>query len=91
VAGELWLEAVPVLRILAIAMWARPIVVLTGQMLDAVGQPAQTLRLNAVRLAVPGALLPALAAWSGLNGVAQAVLLANGAAALFATRLFMRT
>ena len=46
VAGEPWLAAGPVLRILAIAMWARAIAGLTGQMLDAARQPAQTLRLK---------------------------------------------
>lgn len=64
--------------------------VLTGQLLDAVGQPAQTMRLNAVRLAILVVLLAPLAAWGGLRGVALAVLVANAVAALRAARLSAR-
>lgn len=87
VAGRRWLAAVPLMRILAIAMLFRGVVVLAGQLLDARGQPALTLRLNAVRLATLLLLLPPLAAWWGLPGIAHAVLLASAAAALLAIRL----
>jgi O-antigen/teichoic acid export membrane protein len=81
VAGERWLEAVPIIQLLSVAMVFRAVVILTGQLLDAVGKPAVTLRLNAVRLAALAALLPLLGTW-GLQGVAQAVLVASAGAAL---------
>jgi O-antigen/teichoic acid export membrane protein len=90
VAGHQWLPAVPIMRMLAVAMLFRAILVLTGQLLDAVGQPAQTMRLNAVRLAILVVLLAPLAAWGGLRGVALAVLVANAVAALRAARLSAR-
>ena len=90
VAGEQWLAAVPLMRVLAIAMLFRAVIVLTGQLLDAMGQPALTMRLNAVRLVALTVLLPAFAAWFGLYGIAQAVLLANAVAVLYAMRLSAR-
>jgi len=87
IVGDRWLPAVPLMRILAIGMACRAVVVLTGQLLDAIGRPAATMRLNAWRLAVLVVLLPPLAMWDGLSGVALAVLLANAGAALFALRL----
>ena len=90
VAGEQWLAAVPLMRVLAIAMLFRAVIVLTGQLLDAMGQPALTMRLNAVRLVALIVLLPAFSAWFGLYGIAQAVLLANAAAVLYAMRLSAR-
>lgn len=90
VAGPRWLAAVPVLKILAIAMPFRAVVVLTGQLLDAIGQPAATMQLNAVRLVSLLVLLPSLGEWGGAQGVAQGVLLANAGAALFSLRLSTR-
>lgn len=90
IAGDRWLPAVPVMRILALAMVCRALIVLTGQLLDAVGQPALTMRLNAVRLASLIVLLPPLAAYGGLLGVAQAILIGTSGAALFAHRLAAR-
>lgn len=90
VAGRQWLPAVPIMRILAVAMLFRAILVLTGQLLDAVGQPAQTMRLNAVRLGILVIVLAPLAAWGGLRGIAQAVLIANAVAAVRAVRLSAR-
>jgi len=87
VAGRQWLPAVPILKILAVAMLFRAVVVLTGQLLDARGQPSLTLRLNAVRLGTLLVLLPPLALWGGLNGVAQAVVLASAVSAFLAFRL----
>ena len=88
--GPQWLEAVPVMRILTVAMVFRALVILAGQLLDAVGQPALTLRINAVRLGTLIVVLGPLAAWGGLPGVAQAVLLSNAGAALLALRLSAR-
>jgi teichuronic acid exporter len=90
IAGERWLPAVPLLRILAVAMVFRAVIVLTGQLLDAVGEPALTLRLNAVRFVALLVVLPLLAAYGGLNGVAQAVLVATAGAALLAGRFSAR-
>jgi O-antigen/teichoic acid export membrane protein len=90
VAGERWLPAIPLMQILAIAALFRAVVVLTGQLLDARGQPALTLRLNAVRLLLLVTLLPALAAWGGVRGIACAVALASASAALLATRFSAR-
>lgn len=87
IAGPRWLAAVPLLRILAVAMVFRAVVVLAGQALDAMRRPALTLRLNAWRLAALVVLLPLLTAWGGLPGVATAVLLANAAVAWRALRL----
>lgn len=87
VVGDRWLPSVPLMRILAIGMACRAVVVLTGQLLDAIGRPAATMRLNAWRLAFLVVLLPPLAIGGGLPGVALAVLLANAGAALFALRL----
>ena len=88
--GERWLDSVPAMRILAVAMLFRAMIVLTGQLLDAVGRPAETLRLNAVRFAALLVVLPPLAAWDGLRGAAQAVLLANAGAAILAVRMSWR-
>lgn len=90
VAGRQWLDAVPVMRILAVAMLFRAVVVLTGQLFDAEEQPALTMRLNAARLAALLVVIPPLAWWGGVHGVAQGVLLTNAAAAVFAVRLSAR-
>jgi O-antigen/teichoic acid export membrane protein len=90
VAGEHWLAAIPLMRILAVAVLFRAVVVLTGQLLDAMGQPALTLRLNGVRLATLIVLLPGMAAWGGVQGIAYAVVLASACAAVLATRFSAR-
>jgi O-antigen/teichoic acid export membrane protein len=90
IAGVRWLEAVPLMRTLAVAMLFRAIVVLTGQLLDGVGRPGLTLRLNAVRLAALVVLLIPLAAWGGTAAVAWGVLAANAGAAWYAIRLSSR-
>jgi lipopolysaccharide exporter len=87
VAGPQWVEAVPVMRVLAVAMVCRAVIVLAGQLLDGAARPALTMRLNAVRLAALLVVLPVLGAWRGIAGVAQGVLLANAGAALFAVHL----
>ena len=88
--GPQWLGAVPVMRILTVAMLFRALVILAGQLLDAAGQPALTLRVNAARLGALAIALAPMAAWGGLPGVALAVLLANAGAALFALKLSSR-
>lgn len=85
-----WLDAVPVMQILAVAMVFRGVIILAGQLLDGVGQPARTLRLNAERLAVLVLLLPALMWRTGLTGVALAVVVTNAAAAVRAVQLAAR-
>ncbi len=85
-AGERWLEAVPVMRILSIAMLFRAPVILVGQLFDGCRRPELTLRLNAVRLGALILLLPPLARWSGLPGIAGAVLVINVLAAAMALR-----
>jgi PST family polysaccharide transporter/lipopolysaccharide exporter len=90
IAGPRWLPAVPLMRILAVAMLFRAIVVFAGQVLDALRRPTLTLRLNAERLVALAVLLPLLGAWAGLPGIAAAVLLANAAVAWRALRLSRR-
>jgi O-antigen/teichoic acid export membrane protein len=87
IAGRQWLPAVPLMRILAIAMLFRAVVVLTGQLLDAMHRPALTLKLTAERLAALVVLLAVVALWRDLQGVAFAVLVANAAAAWRALKL----
>jgi O-antigen/teichoic acid export membrane protein len=80
--GREWLAAVPVLRILAVAMVFRAVVVVASQLFHAVGRPHLTLQVNAVRLGVMLAvILPLLRAF-GLRGVALAVLLGGLASAV---------
>lgn len=88
--GTHWLPAVPIMKVLAVATLFRAILVLTGQVLDAVEQPAQTMRLNALRLGTLVVALVPLAAWDGVRGVAQAVLIANAVTALSAARVSAR-
>lgn len=90
IAGSRWIDAVPIMRILAVAMVFRAVVVLTGQLLDGLGEPARTLRLNAERLGVLLVALVPLAMRAGLHGVAFAVLATNVGAALRAEQLSAR-
>jgi choline-glycine betaine transporter len=48
------------------------------------------MRLNAIRLAALIVVLPALAGWSGVQGVAQGVLLASAGTAVLALRFSAR-
>ena len=50
--GPEWLPAVPVLRILAVAMVFRAVVVLTSELFHALLRPRLTFQVNAVRLVV---------------------------------------
>jgi O-antigen/teichoic acid export membrane protein len=85
-----WLDAVPLMHILAVAMVFRGVIILAGQLLDGVGQPARTVRLNAERLALLVVLLSAVMWRAGLTGVALAVVVANAGAALRAVQLAAR-
>lgn len=88
--GPRWAEAVPVLRVLAVAMIFRAMIVFGGQFLDALRHPRLTVVVNAARLGVLAAgVLPLAARW-GLNGVACAVLLASAAGAALAVVLSER-
>lgn len=85
VLGARWAAAVPVLRILAVAMVFRAVVVLASELFHAVRRPRLTTQVNAVRLGVMLAtLLPLVRAW-GLPGAAASVLLASAAAAALCT------
>lgn len=81
VLGPAWLSAIPVLRILAVAMVFRAVVVVASELFHAVRRPRLTLEVNAVRLAVMlAAIFPLMHRW-GMEGVAASVLLAGLAAA----------
>lgn len=84
VMGPAWLPAVPALRILAVAMVFRAMVVVASELFHAVRRPRLTLEVNAVRLAVLlAAVIPLMMRW-GIRGVAVAVLLSSLAAAAWA-------
>lgn len=84
--GRAWLPAVPVLRILAVAMVFRAVVVVSTELFQAVDRPRLTLQVNAVRVGVMLAAIFPLLRWRGLQGVAAAVLLGGAASALLALR-----
>jgi O-antigen/teichoic acid export membrane protein len=79
--GPAWLPAVPVLRILVVAMVFRAAVVVAGGLFEAVRLPSITARVNAVRLAVMLATVFPLMHRFGMEGVAGSVLLASAAGA----------
>jgi O-antigen/teichoic acid export membrane protein len=79
--GPEWLPAVPVLRILVVAMVFRAVVVVAGELFHALRRPGITVRVNAVRLAVMLATIFPLVHRYGMEGVAISVLLASAAAA----------
>ncbi|HVG46087.1 MAG TPA: oligosaccharide flippase family protein [Longimicrobium sp.] len=79
--GPAWLPAVPVLRILVVAMVFRSVVAICGGLFEAVRRPSITARVNAVRLAVMLATIFPLMHRFGMEGVAGSVLLASAAAA----------
>jgi PST family polysaccharide transporter/lipopolysaccharide exporter len=88
--GPQWLAVLPALRLLAVAMLFRTIVVLTGQLLDALHRPALTMWINAVRLGVLVLLLPVAVIYDDLQAIALAVAAANAAGALTAWRASSR-
>jgi lipopolysaccharide exporter len=84
IVGERWLPSVVPMQILAAAMLCRGLVILAGQLFDAVGSPGSTLWLNAVRLVVLLASLQVFTHAGGLPGAALAVLVANASGAVLA-------
>jgi len=82
--GPAWLPAVPVLRILVVAMVFRAVVVLAGELFSAVRRPSITLRVNAVRVGVMLATLLPLVYRYGMEGAAVSVLLSSVVGALLA-------
>ena len=82
--GPAWLPAVPVLRILVVAMVFRAAAATAGGLFEAVRRPSITARVNAVRLAVMLATIFPLMHRFGMEGVAGSVLLASAAAAALA-------
>lgn len=84
--GPEWMPAVPVLRILAVAMVFRAVVVLASELFHAVRRPRLTFEANALRLAVLLASVLPLTYAFGLQGAALAVLLAGAAASVLSLR-----
>jgi O-antigen/teichoic acid export membrane protein len=84
--GPAWLPAVPVLRILVVAMVFRGIVLVTGELFNAVRRPGMAAEVNAVRLGVMLAAIFPLMYRYGLQGVAVSVLLSSIAAAALSLR-----
>jgi O-antigen/teichoic acid export membrane protein len=90
--GPTWMPIVPALRLLVVAMWLRSMVAMVGTLLNAVGQPRLTYRLQAVRLAIMAATIyPLSQLMGGLEGVAAAVLLSLIAAAVLSLMGVRRT
>ncbi len=84
--GAAWISAAPVVRILAVAMVFRATLVVSGELLNAVGRPRTTMVVHLVRMGVLLlAIYPLLRAF-GAPGVAVAVLLANVAGATVCLR-----
>jgi O-antigen/teichoic acid export membrane protein len=75
--GPEWLAAVPVLRILVVAMVFRAVVVLAGELFSAVRRPSISLQVNAVRVGVMLSTLVPLVYRYGMEGAAVSVLLAS--------------
>ena len=93
VLGPAWLPAVPILRILVVAMVFRAMVVIACELFHAARRPSITLRVNAVRLAVMLATIFPLLHRYGMEGVAVSVLLASVAAvalAMYRVRVLLR-
>jgi O-antigen/teichoic acid export membrane protein len=84
--GPEWLPAVPVLRILAVAMVFRAVVVLTSELFHALRRPRLTFQVNAVRLAVMLASIVPLTHAYGMAGAALSVLLGGLAGTLLSLR-----
>lgn len=77
--GLQWMDAVPALRILAIAGLIRSIVTIGGRVFQAAGHPRYDFWMNLVRLVVLAATIyPFTDRW-GIEGAAFAVLLSIGA------------
>jgi len=75
VLGARWMPIVPALKILAVAMVLRSVVVLAGTLFNALGEPRLTYRLHAVRLGIMAVTIYPLSRLLGLEGVSTAVLL----------------
>jgi lipopolysaccharide exporter len=86
--GPRWMPIVPALKILAVAMVLRSVVVIASTLFNALGEPRLTYRLHAVRLGImAAAIYPLSQLMGGLEGVAAAVLLSL----IGATVLCLRT
>ncbi|MEW5931625.1 MAG: oligosaccharide flippase family protein, partial [Gemmatimonadota bacterium] len=80
--GPEWLPAVPVVRILAVAMVLRVAMMLSTQLFYAVGRPRFVFAVNAARVAVMALTIYPLLRLYGASGVALSVLLSCLAGAL---------
>jgi O-antigen/teichoic acid export membrane protein len=73
--GTQWMDAVPALRILAVAGLIRSIVAIGGRVFQAAGHPRYDFWMNLVRLVIlAAAIYPFVTRW-GIEGAAYAVLL----------------
>ncbi len=74
--GPTWMPIVPALKVLAVAMVLRSLVVMAGVLFNALGEPRLTYRLQGARLAIMAATIyPLSRIMGGLEGVAASVLL----------------
>jgi O-antigen/teichoic acid export membrane protein len=73
IIGEQWLDAVPVLRILAVGALLSPLFENMKQLLYARGKPGAIVRVRIVQLAVFVPLMYFLVVWMGIAGAALAV------------------
>lgn len=80
--GPAWLPAVPLVRILAIAMLFRGVMLFASQLFYAVERPDLAFAVNGVRVAVLTLTIYPLLQLAGTVGVAVSVLLSCAAAAL---------
>ena len=80
--GEKWLSAVPVLRVLAVAMVFRGIIIIASEAFYAGERPGLAFLTNAVRVGVMAITIYPLAKYFGTIGVAYSVLICSIAAAV---------
>lgn len=80
--GESWLSAVPILRVLAVAMVFRGIIVIATEAFYAAERPGLAFLTNVVRVAVMTVTIYPLAKIFGTMGVALSVLICSAAAAV---------
>ena len=80
VLGPQWLQALPALRILSVAMCFRSVLILGSELFYALGRPHLTFQVNLVRLAALLVALVPLTRAYGTEGAALAVLAAGVAA-----------
>jgi hypothetical protein len=88
--GEKWLSAVPILRVLAVAMVFRGIIIIASEAFYAAERPGLAFLTNAVRVAVMAITIYPLAKIFGTMGVAYSVLVCSVAAAAMCSWCLLR-